>query len=259
MGIWATWVPVGSVVMLNLAPAVETGWNWQAVWWTAAAFSLAALVLYWLIVQLPTASTSEAQQTKPGAGSTPSLGAALVNRSIWLLGLEFACFNIIFIGLFTFLPTFLVEVRGYSLSQSAFITSLATLVGLGSAPLAGWLSDRIGTRRWLIAIPFLVVAAMMPWPFHVNGWNLYAFVLLLGLVSGATPAATFAAVPEVMGNPQQAGLGMAVVSLGMNLGIVLGPLLFGMLVQSLGWVSAGYWLIPIGLLGFVASWLVKVR
>ena len=32
MGIWATWVPVGSVVMLNLAPAVETAWNWQAVW-----------------------------------------------------------------------------------------------------------------------------------------------------------------------------------------------------------------------------------
>ena len=40
---------------------------------------------------------------------------------------------------------------------------------------------------------------------------------------------------------------------------VLGPLLLGLLVQSMGWVSAGYWLIPVSLIGFVASWLVKVR
>jgi predicted MFS family arabinose efflux permease len=212
-----------------------------------------------LVVRLPTAAAGESQQTGPGVEPAPGLRVALVNRSIWLLGLEFACFNIIFIGLFTFLPTFLAEVRGYSLAQAAFITSLATLVGLGSAPLAGWLSDRIGTRRWLIAIPFLVVAAMMLWPFRVSGWILYAFVILLGLISGATPTATFAAAPEVMGTPQLAGIGMAVVSLGMNLGIVLGPSVFGVLVQTMGWVSAGYWLIPISLLGFVASWMVRVR
>ena len=99
----------------------------------------------------------------------------------------------------------------------------------------------------------------MPWPFRVSGWILYAFVILLGLISGATPTATFAAAPEVMGTPQLAGVGMAVVSLGMNLGIVLGPSFFGVLVQTIGWVNAGYWLIPISLLGFVASWMVRVR
>ena len=45
----------------------------------------------------------------------------------------------------------------------------------------------------------------------------------------------------------------------MNLGIVLGPSLFGLLVQTMGWVSAGYWLISICLLGFAASWMVRVR
>jgi hypothetical protein len=52
---------------------------------------------------------------------------------------------------------------------------------------------------------------------------------------------------------------MGVVSMGMNLGVVLGPTVFGMLVQSMGWATAGYWLIPVSLLGFVAAWLVKVR
>jgi predicted MFS family arabinose efflux permease len=52
---------------------------------------------------------------------------------------------------------------------------------------------------------------------------------------------------------------MAVVSVGRNLGIMLGPALVGILVETMGWVSAGYWLIPIALLGAVAAWLVNVR
>ena len=260
MGIWATWVPIGSVVMLNLAPALETSRGWQAVWWTGAGFALVALVLYWLFMRLPASPGDRRHEPSDATeGAFVGVGVALANRGIWLLGLEFACFNIVLIGLYTFFPTFLMEVRGYSLAQAAFITSLSTLFALGSAPLAGWLSDRMGTRRLFVAIPFLVIAGLMLMPFHVTGWALYAFVIVLGIISGATPTATFAAAPEVMGDPQLTGIGMAVVSLGMNLGIVLGPLLVGLLVQTIGWVSAGYWLIPISLIGFVASWLVKVR
>jgi MFS family permease len=62
-----------------------------------------------------------------------------------------------------------------------------------------------------------------------------------------------------MGQPRLAGLGMAVVALGQNLGMVVGPILFGSLVESMGWAPAGYWLVPFCLLGFVAGWLVNVR
>ena len=40
MGIWATWVPVGSVLMYNLAPALAAARGWQAVWWLGASTSL---------------------------------------------------------------------------------------------------------------------------------------------------------------------------------------------------------------------------
>ena len=202
MGIWATWVPVGSVVMFNLAPALGTALGWQAVWWSGAGFAMVALLLYWPLVRVPTPARDRRHEPLNSiAGPSPTFGAALANRSIWLLGLEFACFNIVLIGLFTYFPTFLAEVRGYSLAQAAFIASLSTLVALGSAPLAGWLSDHMGSRRLFVAVPFLVIAGMMLWPFHATGWTLYAFVILLGVMSGATPTATFAAAPEVMGTP----------------------------------------------------------
>jgi MFS family permease len=63
----------------------------------------------------------------------------------------------------------------------------------------------------------------------------------------------------VAGKPHLVGLGLAVVALGQNLGMVIGPLLFGMLVETMGWAVAGYWLVPVCLLGFVAGWMVKVR
>jgi hypothetical protein len=43
------------------------------------------------------------------------------------------------------------------------------------------------------------------------------------------------------------------------LGMVIGPILFGMLVETMDWAAAGYCLIPVCILGFVAGWMVKVR
>jgi predicted MFS family arabinose efflux permease len=261
MGIWGAWVPVGNVLMYSLAPALATAAGWQAVWWTGAGFALVAFILYGLFMRLPPAQDGGPRAEPGGAvgDPTPQFGKSLANRSIWLLGLQFACFNLVLIGFATFFPTFLAEERSYSLAQAGWIASLSTIAALVAVPLAGWLSDRISSRRLLIALPFLVIAGLMLLPFHLTGWTLYAFVLLLGLVSAAIPAATFAAAPEVMGNPRLAGMGLAVVALGMNLGIVIGPILLGMLVETMGWAMAGYWLAPVCLLGFVAAWMVKVR
>ncbi len=254
MGIWATWVPLGSVIMYNLAPALAAGSGWPAVWWFGAGFALVTLVLYGLLMRLPPAGPAG-----PMVEAPPALGQALANRNIWLLALQFGCFNMVLIAFSTFLPTFLAEERGYPLSQAAFVASLSSLLVLGSAPLAGWVSDKINSRRLAFTLPYLVIGAMMALPFHLTGGLLYVFMIVLGVLIGAIPTATFAAAPEIMGTPRLAGLGLAVVAVGQNVGMVLGPFLFGLLVQSIGWAPAGYCLIPVCLLGFAAGWLVKVR
>jgi predicted MFS family arabinose efflux permease len=262
MGIWATWVPVGNLVVYNLAPALGTSMGWQAVWWGGAGFALVAFLLYWWLMRMPPAfaeNRGASEGEPPGGGEPSSLGKALANRNIWLLALEFGCISPVFLALGTFLPMFLSEVRGYSLAQAASIYSLMPMVVLGAAPLAGWISDRIGSRRLVFTIPCLLIAGMMLLPFNMTGWTLYAFTILLGLVGGAIPTAIFATVPEVMSKPQLAGIGMAVVSLGQSLGAVIGPVLFGKLVESLNWAVAGYLMIPFCLVGFLAGWMVRVR
>ena len=255
MGIWATWVPVGSVLIYNLAPALTAARGWRSVWWLGAGFALLMMVVYGLLIRRPPTLEAESAADK----KTPDMRKALANRDIWLLALAFACFNLALVTFGTYYPTFLNDVRGYPLGQAAFIASLATLTVLISAPAAGWFSDRIGSRRLLISVPFLVVALLLLFPFRVSGWQIIVVMVLQGLAAGAIPTATFAAAPEVMSRPQWAGLGLAVVLIGQNFGQLVGPVLFGTLVNQLGWVAAGYTLIPVCLLGFVSGWMVKVR
>jgi MFS family permease len=261
MGIWATWVPVGTVITYLLAPGMAVGLGWQSVWWLGAVFSLLILIIYAIFMRLPPwmeVAWRENAKTSIIVEFKTSL-KLLKKRSIWLLGLVFGCFTLVFMGFGTYFPTFLSDVRDYSLSQAAFVSSISTLVVLVSAPLAGWLSDRVGSRRLVLSIPYLGIAILFIFPYIIVGWQIYIFMILLGLIAGAIPTATFAAAPEVMKKPELAGLGMAVVMLGQNLGMFIGPILFGILVENLGWVIAGYCLIPICLLGFAVGWRIKIR
>jgi MFS family permease len=254
MGIWATWVPVGSLIMMVTAPRLGVTAGWPAVWWLGAGFALVTLVLYAILMRTPPAAT----QLDEG-DTAVSLRQALANRDIWLLGLTFGCFNLVFMPLATYYPTFLAEVRGYSLANASLILSISTAIVLFSAPLAGWISDKIGSRKHLFTLPFLAFAVIMLLPFNVVGWQIIALMAVQGVIVGAVPTATFAAVPEIMGKPQLAGLGMAVIMMGQNLGMFAAPVIFGKLVESIGWAAAGYWLIPVALIGFAIGRMVKVR
>jgi MFS family permease len=254
LGIWATWVPVGRLLMLLIAPIIATSLDWQAVWWIGAGYTLFVLALFGLFIRRPPTLADNQGGEKPAPWVK-----ALANREIWLLGLVFCCFSFTLMSLGTFFPTFLSQVRGYSLTQASSIYSLQMVAVLISAPLAGRISDKIGSRKLVFSVPFLIIAVMMLLPFKVIGWQLFTYMILLGLVIGAIPTATFAAASEVMSDSRLAGLAFGVVILGQNLGVIIGPVLFGNLVENIGWTAAGYCFIPVCILGFVIGWNVRVR
>lgn len=255
MGIWATWVPVGTVVIYNLAPALASSFNLQAVWWVGAGYAVLMMLLVGLLITRPPVLAERETQ----AQASINLWHALSNRNIWFLALSFTCMNLVMVSINTYYPTFLKEQRGYTLGQAASIASIMTFLKLVSSPSAGWLSDRLRSRRILFSIPFLLIAVLLCFPFEVTGWWIIVVMSALGLFMGVIPAATFAAAPDIMGNPQLAGLGMAVVLVGQNIGQLVGPILFGQLVQTLGWSLAGYLIIPVCLIGFISGWMVKTR
>ncbi len=255
MGIWATWVPIGTVMVYNLAPALSSSFNWQAVWWVGSGYAILMMILVGLMITQPPGMAGNELQGQPST----NLRKTLSSRNIWLLALSFTCMNLVMVSINTYYPTFLKEYRGFTLGQAASIASIMTFLKLVSSPSAGWLSDRLGSRRMLFSIPFLLIAILLLFPFEVTGWWIILVMSIIGLFMGVIPATTFAAAPDIMENPQLAGLGMAVVLVGQNVGQLIGPILFGRLVQNFGWTMAGYMVIPVCILGFASGWMVKVR
>ncbi len=66
MGLWATWVPVGSIFMMITAPRLGIAAGWQAVWWVGDGFALVALALYALLMRpAPAITGHDANFTPP--------------------------------------------------------------------------------------------------------------------------------------------------------------------------------------------------
>jgi MFS family permease len=263
LGLWTTCMPVGSIIMFNLAPWLAERGGWQFAWRAGAVFSLVAFILFWGFFRMPkpqeVGGNPLSSEVKTEHAEPIGYGKALANAGLWLITAQFLCFNLICLALSTYYPTFLNTVRNYSLSAASFTFSLCTIAAVFSQPLGGYLSDRLGMRRQMILISSVVLCVICMLPFIATGWMIPVLTIGLGVIAGTIVPATFAAVPEIMVSRQLAGLGMAVLALGQNLGMFIGPIMFGRLAESIGWTAAGYFLVPVSVISVIAICVAKFR
>jgi MFS family permease len=263
LGLWTTCMPLGNIVTLNLAPWLVKLGNWQLVWKVGAVFSLAAFILFWVFFRMPKPEEVNgkplANEAEPKHKKLIGYGKAMLNMGLWLIALQFLCYNVICLALGTYYPTFLNSVRNYTLPVASFILSLSTITAVFSQPLGGYLLDRLGMRRLPIIISSALMGLICLFLFIATGWMIPALIIGLGIVAGTIVPATFAAVPEIMESRELAGSGMAVLALGQNLGMFIGPIMFGKLAESMGWVGAGYVLVPVCAISVISIWLAKFR
>jgi predicted MFS family arabinose efflux permease len=237
-----------------VAPRLAAAAGWRAVWWAGAGFAFLALLLYGTLMRVPPRGGEAA-----GDQVAPSLRQALTNRDGWMLALIFFCFIIIFSGISVYFPTFLHQEQGYTLEHAGLITSVFSLVTFVGCPLAGALSDRLNTRRLMMVGGFLVASVLNLFPYRATGGWVVVYLVVMGLTICSIPTGAFSAAPEVMGGAEGAGMGLALVMLGQNVGMMVGPVLFAALVGQLGWVGAGYSMIPVSLIAAAVAWRIRVR
>jgi MFS family permease len=265
-GIWASSVGIGNIATLLIAPALTVSHGWRAVWWGGAGFSALAFVLFAILFRLPKREEMYEAPAPATGEKPPSLARGMANRSFWMISISFGCYNLVVMAMCSFLPTFLETARGYSLTfdkgvlmNASFVTAFIMLASIFSGPGGGRISDRLGKRKIMIIIPYILMAATFLVPFTVTGWMIPAYMIVFGIVGGPLAPILLAAVPEVAPKPQLIGIGMSVAAVGQNLGMYIGPSLFARLQVAQGWEAAGYWMIPICLIGIIATSLIKVR
>jgi len=250
MGIWSTATPVGGFIALAYIPDLIDNFGWKTVWWGASAFTLIALVSF-VILYKPLHGDKIKQDTN--ADMMANLRAILKNKNIWIGGIVMMSFAFVIMPIVTYYPTFLTLYKGFDLGAAGFMVGLISLAILPSSPLIGWFSDLIGSRKKVVIAGFLILLPLFPILFHVSGWLIPLFMILIGIGVAAVPTPMFAAATDLVGDVKLSGLAMAVLTMGLNLGIVFGAPIFGALVDSKGWNMAAYIFTPFAILGIVMA------
>ena len=254
MGIWATWPPVAGVVMFNLAAPMADAFGWRSVWWFNAGVAGIAAVLYAAVVRGGSRHDGAAGR-EPG----PSPWLALRSGRLWLLGAGFAAFCVSLAALNTFLPTYLVEVHGAGLAAAASTTSLVLVAFVVGSPLAGVVSDRLGSRRVVSAAALLGMAALWLLPFAVDASLVPVVLVAFGVLAGAVPPTTFASAPELVPDLRLVPMAIGVVMRGQNVGNIVGPSAFAATLDAQGWATAAIAMAVVTAAGAIGVWFARGR
>ena len=121
--------------------------------WRAMFFLVGFLALVWLLPwllafpsQYPHPAVASPEQE--GAMQRPSSWQLTLDRNLLGCCLGFFCFGYYQYLLVTWLPDYFVRVRHFTLLEAGAYASLTYLVWGISAPLGGWISDRLIRRGW---------------------------------------------------------------------------------------------------------------
>lgn len=146
---------------------------------------------------------------------------------------------------------------GATLDEISWVVTGYIIANAIVLPLAGWLSVRLGRRRYYVGCIGLFTLASVACGFAPNLITLVLFRVVQGLAGGALLPTSQALIQEAF-PPEQAGLASAIYGMVVIIGPTIGPPLGGFLTDHLGWRSIFNVNLPLGILA-AAMALANVR
>jgi len=168
-------------------------------------------------------------------GTPPNLrrfGGIMRQRSFWIMVLLFALGIGAQAGLYTMIPLYLTEERGFSPSSANTLLGLVMIPPLFTTFLAGWLTDRIGEKRAILLFMIVTGLAIIAVASTSSGW-LVASMFVLSAFSACFFPPAFAALSRIV----QPNLRSLVAGLAPPFAFLLGG---GLLPIALGYMGQAY-------------------
>ncbi|MDQ6882231.1 MAG: MFS transporter [Pseudomonadota bacterium] len=205
LGVWSTFMPIGTALALLAGPVVMAALGWTGLWELLAAVTVAAAILVAAVVPPdPRSHPSAAVRLR----WTMRLRETLASRGPWIVALCFAVYSAQWMSVIGFLPTIYSQ-AGLTARWTALATASAAAVNIIGNVAAGRLLQRgvtpdrlllagfaaMGLGAWLAFGP--LVSALGP---ATAAAVRYGAVLMFSAVGGLIPATLFALAVRVAPN-----------------------------------------------------------
>ncbi len=165
----------------------------------------------------------------------------LRDRSVLFMFASWACYNSVFYGLMTWMPSYLHKAHGFDLKQMGGATFVIFMCGFVGELFGGWLADKWRTAggaanrvmRTLFSVAGLVAAVAILAVSFAKG--LVSVVVLLSIALFFIRwCGMFWGVPATLGGQSRAGLLAGAMNFSGNIVGVIVPILIGLIVQFTG-------------------------
>jgi ACS family glucarate transporter-like MFS transporter len=244
-------IGLGSALAPPLLTFCMTRWGWRAAV-VVSALPAAAAALLWTLLPAPPDTGNRPDRAAPaddGASAGPDAPAerrtSLATRSFAFLSTSYTLQGYVgYIFVFWFY-LYLVQVRRFTLLESAFLSSLPWVLSIVSIPLGGWLSDRLsggrmGLRWGRRAVPLAgLVSGGVLLSLGATTGDPYLAAVALALSTAAVLSVEgpfWATMLSVAG--RRSGTAGGIMNMGSNLGGAVSPALTPVLAAAIGWENA---------------------
>ena len=253
---------VGPAVGTLLGGLLMDAWGWRPVF-----ILFGALSLLWLLPWRRVKVEPPAPAVDSAGSSGPSFAAILRQRGLWAAALGHFSSNYNWYFCLAWLPTYLIQSRGFSMKSMAGLLGFAYLINAAAGLLGGWFCDawiRSGRSANVIyklimavnhvfSIAAMVGMALLPLQGAI--FCLLAYEVVLGLSSPGIYA-----IPQIMAGPAATGRWVGVQNSFANIAGVFAPWITGLLVDSTHSFDSAFLLAAlINVLGLVAWVLMLPR
>ncbi len=254
---------VSYFMIMNVATPITETFALTGFWWFCVLMSAVSVALAFLI---PGKANEPNFEPEPEAGARKERGGqkkVWMNPFLWFLAISFIVYNIGYGGITTYMPTYLVDDVQASQGVANFAVSWNSLAGGFGAVFGGFLLNRFApaNRKWIPAVTMILLAVCYFFAFQLPTVETAAAVLIaVGFMSAIVPPALYTIGPDIIPNPMYTPLVLAIITLGGNTGMTLGPIVTGYIYEAFGnWSSVSIPIAVCSLVGAVLCLMVKVK
>ncbi|MGI6032729.1 MAG: MFS transporter [Coriobacteriales bacterium] len=253
LGIWAMWVAVANAITptLDTIIAENTG-SYVNVWWFFFAFDIAVLILFLAVYREPSDPYIDEAEKKGEVKF--SYKELFSNKVVWILGTLFFLEEGAFIASQGFMTSYVTSHLNAPLIVGSALVSAGAIWGACFAPIAGAISDKIGSRRKILIFCMVCAVLFGLGVFTVTNLWLYVIVIVLnGFVGGGVSSMLWASCTETVPSHLVSGA-TATLACMQSCGMFLGSMFMGNVIAAIGYNMAGLCVVtPVFLVGLLIA------